>query len=55
MTVGTHPVELTPDPFDTFMIGQGHCAGNLVFLSGQASIDEMGQIVGEGDIDAQID
>ncbi|MEQ5814349.1 RidA family protein [Marinobacter sp. NFXS11] len=29
--------------------------GNLIFLSGQAAIDERGQIVGPGDIDAQID
>jgi len=37
------------------MIGQGHCVGDLVYLSGQAAIDQQGAIVGEGDIDAQID
>lgn len=55
MTKGTEAIELSPDPFENFMIGQGHCVGDLVYLSGQASIDEQGRIVGEGDIDAQID
>jgi enamine deaminase RidA (YjgF/YER057c/UK114 family) len=36
------------------MIGQGHIVGNLVFLSGQASINQEREIVGIGDIDAQI-
>lgn len=37
------------------MIGQGHVVGNLVFLSGQASISPEGEIVGVGDVDAQIE
>ena len=36
------------------MIGQGHIVGNLVFLSGQASISPEREIVGIDDIDAQI-
>lgn len=36
------------------MIGQGHCVGDLIFLSGQAAIDAHGNIVGEDNIDAQI-
>ena len=55
MTQGTKPIEVIPDPFANFMIGQGHCVGDLVFLSGQAGIDERGLVVGERDIDAQID
>lgn len=55
MTIGTDPIMLDPDPFEPFLIGQGHCVGNLVFLSGQAAIDQNGEIVGAGDIDAQID
>lgn len=55
MTIGTDPILLEPDPFENFLIGQGHCVGNLVFLSGQAAIDQEGQVVGRGDIDAQID
>lgn len=55
MTTGTDPIRLEPDPFESFLIGQGHCVGNLVFLSGQAAIDERGGVVGVGDIDVQID
>ncbi len=54
MTVGTTPIQVSPDPFLPYMIGQGHVVGNLVFLSGQASINDAGEIVGAGDIDAQI-
>lgn len=55
MTIGTDPVNVNPDPFDVFLIEQGHCVGNLVFLSGQAAINEQGEVVGENDVDAQID
>ncbi len=54
MTQGTTPIEVSPDPFAPYMIGQGHVVGNMVFLSGQASINEHGEIVGAGDIQAQI-
>ncbi|WP_291828451.1 RidA family protein [Marinobacter sp.] len=54
MTIGTEPIFLESDPFENFLIGQGHCVGNLVFLSGQAALDQHGQIRGVGDIDAQI-
>ncbi len=54
MTVGTEPIRVEPDVFSTFAIGQGHCVGDLIFLSGQASIDDAGSIVGVGDINAQI-
>ncbi len=54
MTIGTKPIEVSPDPFPPFMIGQGHVVGKLVFLSGQASIDANGAIVGAGDVEAQI-
>jgi enamine deaminase RidA (YjgF/YER057c/UK114 family) len=54
MTTGTTPIQLSPDPSFEHMIGQGHIVGNLVFLSGQASINQQREIVGIGDIDAQI-
>ena len=54
MTVGTTPIQVSPDPSAKHMIGQGHVVGNLVFLSGQASIGIDGEIIGLGDIDAQI-
>lgn len=54
MTTGTTPIQLSPDPSFEHMIGQGHIVGNLVFLSGQASINQQREIVGLGDIDAQV-
>ncbi|MBZ0333015.1 RidA family protein [Marinobacter sp. AL4B] len=55
MTIGTEPIRVEPDVFSSFAIGQGHCVGDLVFLSGQASLDDAGEIVGAGDINAQIE
>jgi reactive intermediate/imine deaminase len=42
-----------PDPFRSYRIAQGYRVGDLIFLSGQAAIDEAGAIVGAGDFDAQ--
>lgn len=42
-----------PDPYEPFAISLGHRVGNLLFISGQASLDQRGNIVGEGDFDAQ--
>jgi reactive intermediate/imine deaminase len=42
-----------PDPFEPFRISLGFRVGDMLHLSGQAAIDERGQIVGEGDFDAQ--
>jgi reactive intermediate/imine deaminase len=44
-----------PDPFRPYRIAQGYRVGDLIFLSGQAAIDETGAIVGAGDFDAQAD
>ncbi|MCL1479644.1 MULTISPECIES: RidA family protein [unclassified Marinobacter] len=55
MTVGTEPIRVEPDVFSAFAIGQGHCVGNLVFLSGQAGINDAGEVVGPGDVNAQIE
>ena len=46
-------VRLDPDPFATFRIAQGYRIGDLVITSGQAAIDEAGNLVGVGDFDAQ--
>jgi 2-iminobutanoate/2-iminopropanoate deaminase len=46
-------IKLDPDPFDRFNIAQGYRIGDLVIVSGQASINEEGEIVGVGDFDAQ--
>ena|SRR5438067_2269793 len=42
-----------PDPYDQFRIALGYRVGNLVFLSGQTSINEHGEVVGVGDFDLQ--
>ena len=44
-------INTTPDAFDAFRIALGYRAGNFIFLSGQASIDENGDLVGVGDFD----
>ncbi len=46
-------IRTDPDPFEPFFISQGFRIGNLIYLSGQAAIDEQGRIVGAGDFDAQ--
>lgn len=46
-------IRLDPDPYEPFRLSQGFRVGDLVIVSGQAAIDESGQIVGVGDFDAQ--
>ena len=46
-------IRLDPDPYEAFRLSQGFRVGDLVIVSGQAAIDENGQIVGAGDFDAQ--
>jgi len=46
-------IRLDPDPFEPYLLSQGFRVGDLVFVSGQAAIDEHGNIVGVGDFDAQ--
>ncbi len=47
------PIRLDPDPYEPFRLSQGFRVGELLFVSGQAAIDESGSIVGIGDFDAQ--
>jgi 2-iminobutanoate/2-iminopropanoate deaminase len=42
-----------PDPYAAFRIAMGYRVGDLLYLSGQAAIDEHGTIVGVDDFDAQ--
>lgn len=42
-----------PDPYEPFRLAQGYRAGDLLFISGQAAIDDEGRIVGPGDFGAQ--
>ena len=46
-------VRTDPDPYELYRISQAMRVGELVFVSGQAAIDEHGGLVGVGDFDAQ--
>jgi reactive intermediate/imine deaminase len=46
-------IRLDPDPYEPFRLSQGFRVGDLVIVSGQAAIDEYGQLVGVGDFDTQ--
>ncbi len=46
-------IRVDPDPYEPFRLSQGFRVGDLVLVSGQAAIDENGQLVGVGDFDAQ--
>jgi 2-iminobutanoate/2-iminopropanoate deaminase len=46
-------VKTVPDPYAPFLLSQGIQVGNLVFVSGQAGVDDEGRI--ENGFDAQAD
>jgi 2-iminobutanoate/2-iminopropanoate deaminase len=46
-------IKTSPDPMEPFHIAQGYKVGDLVFTSGQAAIDQAGNLVGVGNFDAQ--
>lgn len=46
-------IRIDPDPYEPFRLAQGYRVGDLLFISGQAAIDQSGQIVGVGDFEAQ--
>jgi len=46
-------IRLDPDPLEQYCFSQGFRVGDLVLVSGQAALDEQGQVVGAGDFDAQ--
>jgi 2-iminobutanoate/2-iminopropanoate deaminase len=51
--VDVQRVSTEPDPYEPYRISQAMRVGDLLFVSGQAAIDEHGQLVGVGDFDAQ--
>jgi reactive intermediate/imine deaminase len=53
MTTNATRIKTDPDPFEPFKIAQAYRVGDLIFVSGQASIDMNGELVGVGDFDAQ--
>jgi len=46
-------ITIDPDPYKPFRLAQGYRVGELLFISGQASIGGNGQLVGVGNFDAQ--
>ena len=51
--VRVEQIRVDPDPYAPFRLSQGFRVGDLLLISGQAAIDENGQVVGLGDFDAQ--
>ncbi|MFN2100058.1 RidA family protein [Altererythrobacter sp. MF3-039] len=47
-------IRIDPDPLAPYAIAPGWKVGGMLYLSGQAAIDEQGAIVGERDFDAQL-
>ncbi|GAB5481044.1 MAG: RidA family protein [Parasphingorhabdus sp.] len=54
MTDKRKVIKIDPDPLAPYAIAPGWRVGNMLFLSGQAAIDEAGNIVGAGDFDRQV-
>lgn len=54
MTDTPKPITFENDPLAPYCIAPAWQVGNLLFLSGQASIGADGSIVGVGDFDAQL-
>lgn len=46
-------ISTEPDRFATVHISQGFRVGDLIFISGQAAVNEQGEVVGVGDFGAQ--
>lgn len=46
-------IKTDPDFYAPFKIAQAYRVGDLIFVSGQAAIDDQGNVVGAGDFDAQ--
>jgi len=47
-------IKLDPDPLAPYAISPGWQVGDVIFFSGQAAINEQGEVVGAGDFDAQL-
>jgi len=48
-------IKTEPDTYAPFNISQAYQVGDLIFISGQASIDKNGDVVGVGNFDKQAD
>ena len=47
-------ISMSTNPLEPYAIAPGWQVGNLLFLSGQAAINEHGELIGVGDFDAQL-
>jgi len=54
MSTYKQAIKLHPDSLAPYAISPGWQVGDLLFLPGQAAIDEQGEIVGAADFDAQL-
>jgi reactive intermediate/imine deaminase len=46
-------IKTDPDFYEPFKIAQAYRVGDLIFVSGQAAVDDSGAVVGVGDFDRQ--
>lgn len=53
MTEQIKQIKITPDPYAPFNLSQGIGLGDLLFISGQTSITEEGELIHEGDFRSQ--
>ena len=53
MATDATQIKTDPDPYEAFNIAQAYKAGDFIFISGQAALDLQGNIIGEGDFEAQ--
>lgn len=53
MTEKMKQIKITPDPYAPFNLSQGVALGDLLFISGQTSINENGALIHTGDFVAQ--
>ena len=55
MSTNAVRIKTDPDFYEPFKIAQAYRVGDLIFVSGQAAVDEQGNIIGVGDFDAQVE
>jgi reactive intermediate/imine deaminase len=53
MPVRIERITTDPDPYEPFRLALGYRVGEMLYVSGQAAINQEGEIVGAGDFDAQ--
>ena len=46
-------IKTNPDPYKNFRIAQAYRVDNIIYVSGQASLNLEGEVIGAGDFEAQ--